>query len=104
MMNNKKKINQIRNIAIWLCFGLSFSFGVSKVFASASVNPEMLVGKASLVQGGKTYYGGMTGNYAVLNNDPNSSYGFDNLVLPSCLEVPITTSPVCFILGTGVTV
>ncbi|MEI8143192.1 MAG: hypothetical protein WCG48_01050 [Candidatus Berkelbacteria bacterium] len=72
-----------------------------QVFAE-SVLPDMMVGQTTVVSGGNTYYGGMTGNYAIFNGEPNSSYGFDTTRLTDddC-GILINASPVCFIIGTG---
>ena len=56
-----------------------------------------------------TYYGGMTGNYAVLNHDPDSTYGFTRRAdeydfgLLNCYDAIPSLSTVCFNLGTGLT-
>jgi hypothetical protein len=90
-------------------YKIIFAIVLSLLFAGKSLAetnqlPEMMVGQASAVVDGKTFYGGMTGNYAVYNSDTTTSYGFRIArltLLPGanpCLENP---TPLCFIFGTG---
>jgi len=83
----------------FIAFGLVFPL---RSFAE-SVLPDMMVGQTTAKDSNSnTYYGGMTGNYAIFNGEPNSSYGFDTTRLTDddC-GILTNASPVCFIIGTG---
>jgi hypothetical protein len=69
--------------------------------------PEIIAGKTTITSDGKTYYAGMTGNYAIYNRDPNSTYGFDNSTTglfptggANCID-SLAVSPVCFLMVKG---
>lgn len=90
-----------------LIFLLATTFG-GKAFASGL--PDMMVGqtKVEYTGGGGTYYGGMSGNFAILNADTDSSYGFNitstttGLTGSGCNGVySLQPSPLCFLIGTG---
>ncbi|MFA6963552.1 MAG: hypothetical protein WC227_02460 [Patescibacteria group bacterium] len=79
-------------------------FALDKAFADAGRLPEMMVGQTTVTSPNSVSYGGMTGNYAVYNEDATLSYGFNigNLKLSnaadSCLAI---SNPICFVLGKG---
>ena len=75
---------------------------------AASGFPEIMSGMTTVTINGQKVYGGLGGNYAILNNDSNSSYGFKisaaNTFLwqQGCLnQTFVGVSGLCFILGTG---
>ncbi len=82
-------------------------FVVARVEAAPAGLPELMVGATTVTIGGQTFSGGMTGNYAVLNNDTNASYGFNTattngLWQPGCLDQTFFgVTGLCFVLGTG---
>ena len=89
-----------------IAFMVLFLGGYKYCSAEISILPDMMVGQASVTDTNqKTSYGGMTGNYAILNGDPQSDYGFNLSKLQitgavnTCLQS--TSSPLCFYLGIG---
>jgi len=71
--------------------------------AEAAGFPEMMQGSTKVIINGGVYYGGLTGNFAVYNPDPDSTYGFDFSKFGtkgSCL-IDSTLTPACFFLGRG---
>lgn len=81
----------------------------SIVFGAAGL-PEIIAGGTTVTDAnGNIYYGGMTGNYAVLNHDPDSTYGFTRIAddytfgLLNCYGGIPSLSTACFLLGTGLT-
>lgn len=89
-----------------IAFVLLLSPGFS--FAAGEKMPTMMTGKTKITTAlGEIYYGGMTGNYAVYNQEPNSTYGFDftkfgsfNVSGEQCLGAGISM-PTCFFLMKG---
>jgi len=62
--------------------------------------PRLLVGSSKITSGSATYYGGMQGNYSVLNYGTPADFGFQSNIL-SCMNTGIINMPACFILGGG---
>jgi len=92
------------NISV-MFLAIAMVFGGSKVLAATQL-PEMIVGQTTLTTQGSTYYGGMTGNYAVLNYDDSYAVGFDGtstsgLTRSDC-QMGNLLDTLCFNLGTGV--
>lgn len=100
-MHNCRKIHKIRFIFLAVLLALS---GAAKARA-ASGFPEIMIGETKIQAGSQTYFGGLGGDFAVFNPDPNSSYGFDKEKLSglsACqLYGGVTANPLCFFLGTG---
>lgn len=87
---------------------LAALFLAVKVEAAPVGLPEIMAGSTTATVGTTTVYGGLGGNYAVLNNDASADYGFNisptvALFRPGCLNQQFTSigSALCFILGTG---
>lgn len=72
---------------------------------AAPALPTMMNGQTTATVNGQTIYGGMSGNYAILNTSPDSDYGLNRptLIGAACTGTVLTgvTSPLCFFLGTG---
>lgn len=90
-------------------FIIIFGGGYRFCLAETNTLPDMMIGQTTVTDSeGHVSYGGMTGNYAVLNSDIQSSYGFtkSSLMLGglanSCLQSTSTTPLLCFYLGTGI--
>ncbi len=64
--------------------------------------PDVMFGSTKLTQNGKNYFGGVTGNYAVLNNSSSPDFGFRNdqkcVKSDGTLVIQSITSPKCFVL------
>ncbi|MDO8444404.1 MAG: hypothetical protein Q7S80_02790 [bacterium] len=94
------KINSKKIAVVSIAVSLVVVFVVAQARA-ASGFPEVMSGNTTVTINGQTVYGGLNGNYAILNSDTSASYGFKKSTLySSCLSD--TAGPVCFILGTGV--
>jgi len=87
-------------------FIIIFGGGYRFCLAETNTLPDMMIGQTTVTDSeGHVSYGGMTGNYAVLNSDIQSSYGFtkSSLMLGGLANICLqsTVSPLCFYLGTG---
>lgn len=91
---------QSKFIAFFLCLVVLVGLAPAALAASTQL-PEMMVGQTTLFDdaGRTSTYGGMQGNFAVLNYDKNVEYGygFNMDTLSGCS----TPTGACFILGTG---
>ena len=92
-----------------IAIGLTIAiFSPTQLFAANDTLPNVMVGQTKLTtQEGKVYYGGLTGNYAILNNTSTPDLGFSNdpKYLPGCQKsdgtiiTPTIASAACFSLS-----
>ena len=93
-MNNYLEIPRLHYILLGMTrkaaivIGLTIAvFSPTQLFAANDTLPNVMVGQTKLTtQDGKVYYGGLTGNYAILNNTSLPDLGFNNnsKYLPGC--------------------
>jgi len=100
-----KRLNTISTLVFTGLVALLFSPTVT--FAANDTLPNIMVGQTKLIQNGKTYLGGLTGNYAILNNTSTPDLGFNNnpKYLTGCQKpdgtiiLPTIATTACFVLS-----
>ena len=95
---------QYRMAAVIIGFAIIVSLPTQSFAANNSL-PDVMFGSTKLMQSGKTYFGGVTGNYAVLNNSSSPDFGFRNdqkcVKSDGTLVIQSITSPKCFVLSSS---
>ncbi len=82
-------------------------FGLAENVMAASTFPEIMIGNTTVTANGQKVYGGLGGNYSILNTDQSGTLGFDKtagLSYVGCLNQAfgLLAPTQCFTLGTGI--